>query len=94
MEKIGIKTIVVAAQHSLKGLSIPSNVEIMSGLTSTQCHRLVQKARLNVIPLMESFTGAGQVTIVEAMIMSRLVIATRCTGSEDYITHGEVKQAY
>ncbi|EAZ94198.1 hypothetical protein CY0110_09997 [Crocosphaera chwakensis CCY0110] len=88
VKKLGVRTIVVAAQHSIQGLAIPSNVEVRSGLTPQQCHVLAQKARVNIIPLIEHTTGAGQVTIVEAMRMSRPVIATRCVGSEDYIDHG------
>lgn len=32
---------------------------------------------------------AGIITIVEAMLMGRPVIATRCLGAEHYIRHGE-----
>ncbi len=88
VEKLGLRTIVVAGQHSIKGLTVPSNVEIRSGLSPEQCHHLAQRARVNVVPLIDHATGAGQVTIVEAMRMSRPLIATRCVGSEDYINHG------
>lgn len=89
VEKLNIRTIVVAATHALSGLDIPPQVELYSGLTMPECHRLVQKARLNVVPLLDTATAAGQVTIVEAMRMNRPVIATRCTGSEDYIQQGK-----
>lgn len=87
VEKLGIRTIIVAGQHSIRGLAIPSNVELQSALTPLQCHRLAQQARVNVVPLVDHVTAAGQVTIVEAMRMYRPVIATRCPGSEDYIDH-------
>ena len=88
VERTGIRTIVVASHRCIAGLSIPSNVQILSSRTQEECHRLAQKARLNVVPLIERVTAAGQVTIVEAMRMRRPVIATRCAGSEDYIDHG------
>ena len=88
VEKLRIRTVIVASQYALKGLNIPSNVEVLSGLTPEECHCLAQKARVNVVPLIEHSTAAGQVTIVEAMRMSRPVIATRCVGSEDYIHNG------
>lgn len=89
VEKLGLRTIVVAGSHALAGLTIPDNVEVQSGLTMDECLQLAQKARISVVPLLDSQTAAGQVTIVEAMSMSRLVVATRCIGSEDYIKHGE-----
>lgn len=89
VEKLGLRTVVVAGQHALKGLTIPRQVEVHSGLTSAECHRLAQEARVNVVPLLDHETASGQVTIVEAMRMSRPVVATRCMGSEDYINDGE-----
>lgn len=88
VEKLRIRTVIVASQYALKGLNVPSNVEVLSGLTPEECHCLSQKARVNVVPLIEHHTAAGQVTIVEAIRMSGPVIATRCVGSEDYIHNG------
>jgi glycosyltransferase involved in cell wall biosynthesis len=87
--RIGVRTIVVTARHSLNGLTTPSNVELQSSLSPEECHLLAQKARINVVPLIDHHTAAGQVTIVEAMRMFRPVIASRCVGSEDYIDHGK-----
>lgn len=88
VKKLNIRTIVVASRSALMGLEIPSNVEILSGLNHNQCLELAQKARLNVVPLIDHPTAAGQVTVVEAMRMSRPVIATKCVGTEDYIETG------
>ncbi len=89
VELLGIRTVVVAGHHAINHLRIPDNVKIFSGLTTEECYRLAQKARLNVIPLKDTATAAGQVTLVENMRMSRPVIATRCVGTEDYIQHGK-----
>jgi glycosyltransferase involved in cell wall biosynthesis len=89
VEKLGIRTVIVAGSHALAGLTIPKNVEVQSGLTMNQCLQLAQKARISVVPLLDNQTASGQVTIIEAMRMNRPVIATRCIGSEDYIKHGE-----
>ena len=78
-------TLVVAARHALEGLEIPDNVEVRSSLTSSECQRLAQRARVNVVPVRNEETASGQVTLVEAMRMGRAVVATRCMGSEDYI---------
>jgi glycosyltransferase involved in cell wall biosynthesis len=89
VKKLGVRTVVVASQHALRGLNIPSNVEVRSGLSAEECYHLLQQARVSVVPLLDNHTAAGQVTIVEAMRMSRAVLATRCVGSEDYIEHNK-----
>jgi hypothetical protein len=81
-------TVIVAARHALDGLSIPRNVEVRSSLSATECHHLAQRARINLVPVLNNQTASGQVTILEAMTMRRAVIATRCIGSEDYIEDG------
>ncbi|MBE9125777.1 MULTISPECIES: glycosyltransferase family 4 protein [unclassified Coleofasciculus] len=89
VKKLGLRTVVVVGQHTLKGLTIPTSVEVRSGLTRHECYCLAQQARVNVVPLLNHETAAGQVTIIEAMRMGRAVIATQCIGSEDYIKEGE-----
>lgn len=86
---LGLRTIVVAARHALAGQSIPANVEVRSSLTSDECRRLAQRARVNVVPVINDDTASGQVTLVEAMRMGRAVVATRCIGSEDYVESDE-----
>jgi glycosyltransferase involved in cell wall biosynthesis len=81
----GYPTVVVAAPHALAGLSIPDNVEVRSGLSVTECHRLAQRARVNVVPILNEETASGQVTLLEAMRMGRAIVATRCAGSQDYV---------
>jgi glycosyltransferase involved in cell wall biosynthesis len=89
VKKLGYRTLVVASSHSIKGLEIPPNVELLPPQSHDECHRLAQRARLNVVPLIEHHTAAGQVTIIEAQRMRRPVISTRSPGSEDYVDHGK-----
>jgi glycosyltransferase involved in cell wall biosynthesis len=83
-----LPTLVVAARHALVGLEIPSNVELQSSLSHAECRRLAQRARVNVVSVVNEETASGQVTLVEAMRMGRAVVATRCIGSEDYVSPG------
>lgn len=89
VEQLGFRTIVVAGQHALEGLTIPANVEIRNGLTLRDCYRLTQQARVNVVPLLDKEIATGPSTIVATLRMGRAVVATRTTGSEDYIIDGE-----
>jgi len=88
VRRSGHPTLVVAGRHALAGLEIPPNVEIRSSLSHSECRRLAQRARVNVIPVVNEETASGQVTLVEAMRMGRAVVATRCIGSEDYVDSG------
>jgi hypothetical protein len=81
-------TVVVAAKHAFEGLSVPNNVEVRSSLSAKECRHLAQRARVSIVPVLNERTASGQVTILEAMVMGRVVIATRCVGSEDYIRDG------
>ncbi|MBD1910298.1 MULTISPECIES: glycosyltransferase [unclassified Leptolyngbya] len=91
VKRLNIPTIVASGKSALAGLQIPANVQTPLGIARTECFRLAQQGRINVVPLQpkDGITAAGQVTIVEAMFMGRPLIATRCNGVEDYIIHGE-----
>lgn len=89
MEQLGWRTIVVAGQHALEGLTIPKNVEIRNGITLSDCYRLAQQARINVVPLLDKDIATGPSTIVATLRMGKSVVATRTTGSEDYVVDGE-----
>jgi glycosyltransferase involved in cell wall biosynthesis len=85
LRKTKFPTVVVAAPHAISGLSVPNNVTIRSALSPQECRLLAQRARVNVVPVLNEETASGQVTLLEAMRMGRSVVATRCVGSEDYI---------
>ena len=85
VSRLGIKTVVVSGPRTLQGLNIPSHVETPFGLKKHEIMRLVQQARLNIVPMVPEGVTAGIVTIAEAMRLGRAVIATRRSGVEDYI---------
>ena len=87
--ELGYPAVVVAGAHALQGISVPSNVELRSGLSTQQCNELLQRARLNVIPIDNAVTASGQVTLVDAMMFGRPVIVTRGPASDDYVVDRE-----
>jgi hypothetical protein len=87
LERTGIPAVVVASDRALKGLTVPPNVTVRSDLTADECHRIAQRARFSLVPLDDVPIAAGQVTVIESMRMGRPVIATRGTGTVDYIDH-------
>lgn len=91
VEKLNLPTVVASSQRALEGLTVPPNVKTPFGINRADCLRLAQEGRISIVPLrpLPQVTAAGQITIVEAMLMGRAIIATRCHGAEDYIQHGE-----
>lgn len=81
--------VVVSGPHAVAGLTLPPNVRLRSGLTAAQCHELAQRARVNVIPIANRETASGQVTLLEAMMFGRPVVATQCLATVDYARAGE-----
>jgi len=89
LSELGYPAVVVAGAHAVAGLEVPANVELRSGLTIEQCHALIQRARLSVIPVANQKTASGQVTLIDAMMYGRAAIATACPASVDYVTHNK-----
>jgi glycosyltransferase involved in cell wall biosynthesis len=86
---LGMRVVVVAGAHAVAGLDVPPNVELRRNLSHAECLVLTQQARLNVVPILNSFSASGQVTVIEAMMLGRCVVATRSIGTEDYLTDEE-----
>jgi glycosyltransferase involved in cell wall biosynthesis len=91
VKRLDIPTVVATGVNALDGIEVPDQVQTPFKIPKSECLKLAQQARLNVIPLLpkDGVTAAGQVTIVEAMHMGRPLIATRYYGADDYIIHGE-----
>ena len=84
VDKLGYRTLVLASDRVLAGLTVPPNVEILDQITRPEIRRLVRHARVNVLPLSPQAATAGLVTIVETFRHGRSMVATRRPGLEDY----------
>ncbi len=89
LARLGLPSIIVAAPHAVVGIDLPANVQVRSGLTQQQCFDLLQAARIHVIPIRNTDTASGQVTLVESMSHGRPTIVTKCIATVDYATDRE-----
>lgn len=85
VEELGVRTVVVSSDQALEGLRVPSNVEVDNRLSREDCLKLAQQARINIVPLSNTETASGHVTIVQAMALRRPLIVTECPGLSDYV---------
>jgi len=89
VRSLGVPLVIVAGQHAVDGLTIPDGVTVRSGLTPEDCHALTQRARVCVVPLANTVTAVGQVTVIESMLLGKAVVATDTVGTEDYVQDGD-----
>ncbi len=89
MAVLGYRTLVLASDRVLEGLTVPDNVEILEQMTRPEIRRLVRHARVNVVPLNDGGTTAGLVTIVETFRHGRAAVITDRPGLEDYVFDGK-----
>ena len=89
MQTLGYRTLVLASDRVLAGLTVPPNVEILEQITRPEIRRLVRHARVNVVPLNDGATTAGIVTIVETFRHGRSLVISDRPGIDDYIIDGK-----
>ncbi|MEZ5407087.1 MAG: glycosyltransferase [Acidimicrobiales bacterium] len=89
VEKLGYRTLVLAGERALRGLTPPPSVEILDQIPKHEIHRLVRRARVNVVPMTEGGANAGLVTMVEAYRHERAIVSTWRPGVEDYVFPGQ-----
>ena len=68
---------------------IPSGVQVFRDLSLEEGRDLMRRAAVVVVPLLPAERSTGQVVLFEAMAMGKPVVATRATGTADYVRDGE-----
>jgi len=87
VEKVGIKTKIVAGPRVLAGLTPPPNVEILEGVDRQKIHQLVRQATVNVLPMNNEGLTAGLITMAEAFRHGRSLVVSNRQGIDDYVEH-------
>jgi len=80
---------IVAGAHDLSGYNLPSHVQVHREIDRNAYLKLLQGARIVVLPLLPTERATGQVVLLEAMSYGKPVITTRAPGTIDIIRHGD-----
>jgi glycosyltransferase involved in cell wall biosynthesis len=89
VEGLSVPLVIVSKKSELRDLEMHSNVRMLSGLNNDECRSLLAGAVMNVVPLRDVETAAGQVTLVTSLRMGVATIVSRGVGSIDYVDHGK-----
>lgn len=87
VDRLGLPTVIITRKADIASLPISRHVSFLSNLSEEECLQIMAKARICVTPIANLTTASGQVTFINAMQLGVPVIATRCPGTEGYITH-------
>lgn len=68
---------------------LPDSVQVFREIPLAEVHDKLRRSAVVVIPLLPTERSTGQVVLFEAMALGKPVVATRATGTADYIRDGE-----
>ena len=81
--------ILVIGKQDLLPEKLPPHVQVLRDISLVESHEKLRRAAVVVIPLLPAERSTGQVVLFEAMALGKPVVATRVTGTQDYIRDGE-----
>jgi glycosyltransferase involved in cell wall biosynthesis len=83
----GIRLVIIATPESVRGLSLPTNVEFRCNVPLDEAMNILAHCRFSVVPLRDTEVPCGHVTIVSAMHCKKATIVSDSSGVADYIRH-------
>ncbi|HAL91647.1 MAG TPA: hypothetical protein DCM68_01320 [Verrucomicrobia bacterium] len=87
--QIDTPVVLVAGRHDALPSPLPPHVQVFRELPLEEAHEKLRGASVVVIPLLPAERSAGQVVLFEAMSLGKPIVATRATGTIDYIRDRE-----
>ncbi|MES2888578.1 MAG: glycosyltransferase family 4 protein [Pseudomonadota bacterium] len=82
-----LKLVIVTRPQALAGLRIPPNVHVFHNLPHAQFWTVVGRSEALIVPLRDSQTPCGNISLVGAMTLSRPLVSTLTEGTRDYAHH-------
>jgi len=84
-----VRFVVIARPHSLTGLAIPDNVQVLSNIPSERVWRIAQDSLGVLVPLKSQDTCCGHITLVSAKMLGLPVITTFSHATQEYVEKRE-----
>lgn len=85
VDGLPVRCVVVASRGDVAGLPVPANVELHCDISHGLYLDLLKRARIVVLPLLETRRSTGQASFLEAMAYGKPVVVASVTGAWDYI---------
>ena len=85
VEGTGIRTIIVRDRRSPKLENMPPEVTVITEMPFDDLMKKVACARVVVVPLTPQLISTGQTFLLQAMSVRAPIVATRTSGTEDYV---------
>lgn len=89
VEGLDARAVIVASPRSIAGLNVPETVECFFDIKPAELTDIMARSEIVVVPLEGRRISTGQSVLLQAMAMGKAVIATRTSGTIDYIIHME-----
>jgi glycosyltransferase involved in cell wall biosynthesis len=83
-----IPLVLVAGAKNLRGLDPPPNVEVRQNIPRAEAEAIQRRSRFVVVPLRDSRTACGHVTIIYSLFEARTVVATESAALTEYVIPG------
>lgn len=83
-----IPTVIVSSGTFQPRMGLPSNVTLIRELPLADFNRMLGRCRVFILPLEEKDISTGQSVLLQAMALGKAVVATKTSGTVDYIEDG------
>lgn len=77
--------IVTFSEKNLPQIKLPKNIKVQFNVPEEKYFKLIANSKLVVVPLEKTGRSAGQTTVVQAMSIGKVVVATNVLGLADYL---------
>lgn len=87
VDQLCLPTVIITRKADIEHLPKSHYISFLSDLSESECLQTLARARICVTPIANLTTASGQVTFINSMQLGVATIATRCPGTEGYISH-------
>ena len=83
-----IPTVIVSSGTFCPSMGLPPNVTLIRELPIADFNRMLGRCRVLILPLEDKEISTGQIVLLQAMALGKAIVATKTSGTVDYIEDG------